>query len=1016
MTRMGRAGVWRFVRILGLAVLAGLLRGIVPAAANDGETLPGRDAKQPIDEAYTAKMRMYTTAPYFTSPLVDYLPASKTVPTPEVVLGDVAGAPGILPYSKDVHKYMRMLEKATPRVKVFSIGTTEEGREMIAVAVSSEENLKKLEENRTRLAKLADPRTIKLDDAEADRIVAQSTPIYYITGTIHSPETGAPTALMELAYRLAVDASAYIREIREGMVTLITPVVEVDGRDRMVDLYRWHLAHPKDFYPPLLYWGKYVGHDNNRDAMAITLKLTENVLKTYTGWKAQVLHDLHESVPYLYDNTVGDGPYNAWIDPILADEWQMIGARNVADLTKFGMPGVFTHGDFDTWSPGYLMFLAAMHNGISRLYETFGNGGADTEERTLEPEEYARTWYRQNPPLPKALWSQRNNNNYEETGILTSLHYFNENKRLFLKNFYLKAKRSVQKPGAEGPAAYVLPADEQRTQLQAQLLEVLEKQEVEISQATAAFTVTLPPKKTKKAAKRTDSKDKEKEASGPTTREFPAGSYIVRMDQPYSRIADALLDYQYWSPDDPQKTPYDDTGWTFGELFGVQVTRVTDPKVLDVAMERVKQVRATGGAQGEGPVFAINNNAEPGLATLRYKLKNASMEAAEEPFEAGGKKFNRGSILVQGVSREELDRAASESQVRATPLQAGPAVKTHPVRAARVALVHTWISTQMEGWWRVALDKMGVPYDYMSTQRLAKTDDLGAKYDVILFPPVGFNASSTLMINGLSTVWGNPMPWKNTPETPNLVGDNDASEDVRPGLGWEGVARLQAFVEQGGVLLTAADTSRFAISIGLTEGVNLGTTQKMNIVGSVVGTRLVDASSPIAYGYDEKVSAYCDNGPVFSLTSIVGERRRRRLASRTNERPTGRGTADDSDFAVGRPTVEAPEEPSSEVWENPPVLDEQRINGYRVIPPANRPRVILRYADNNELLISGLVEGGDEIAQHPAVVDVPAGHGHVVLFSINPVYRGETRGTYAFLLNTILNFDSLNAGRKVAEK
>ena len=368
---------------LMLLIIAALLTGSYALA--DGETQPARDPKQSIDDAYTAKIKKYTTEPYFLSPLVDYLPASKSVPTPEAVLGDVAGAPGILPYAEEVHAYMRLLEKASPRVKVFSIGTTEEGREMIAVAISSEANLKNLEQNHQRLAKLADPRGIKLDDAEADKLVSASVPVYYITGTIHSPETGAPTALMELAYRLAVDESAYIREIRDGVITLITPVVEVDGRDRMVDLYRWHLAHPKEFYPPLIYWGKYVEHDNNRDAMAVKLKLTENVLNTYVGWDAQVLHDLHESVPYLYDNTVGDGPYNAWLDPILVDEWQMIGARNVADLTRFGMPGVFTHGDFDTWSPSYLMFIAAMHNGISRLYETFGNDGADTRERTLQP-------------------------------------------------------------------------------------------------------------------------------------------------------------------------------------------------------------------------------------------------------------------------------------------------------------------------------------------------------------------------------------------------------------------------------------------------------------------------------------------------------------------------------------------------------------------------------------------------------------------------------------------------------
>src|ERR1700758_3994969 len=409
---------------LGLILLSTVALATGGTALADGETPPARDPKQPIDEAYTARIRKYTTAPYFSSTLVGYLPASKTVPTPEVVLGDVAGAPGILPYAEDVYRYMRLLEKASPRVKVFSIGKTEEGREMIAVAVSSEENLKNLEENRARLARLADPRTIKQDDAEADKLVTQAVPIYYITGTIHSPETGAPTALMELAYRLAVDESPYIKEIRDGTITLITPVVEVDGRDRMVDIYKWHRAHPKEFFPWLVYWGKYVVHDNNRDAMGVTLKLTENVLKTYVGWKAQVLHDLHESVPYLYDNTIGDEPYNAWIDPILADEWQIIGWNNVSAMTKFGMPGVFAHGDFDTWSPGYLMFIAAMHNGISRLYETFGNGGADTLERTLDPEEYGRTWYRQDPPLPKAMWSQRNNNNYEQTGLLTSLHFF----------------------------------------------------------------------------------------------------------------------------------------------------------------------------------------------------------------------------------------------------------------------------------------------------------------------------------------------------------------------------------------------------------------------------------------------------------------------------------------------------------------------------------------------------------------------------------------------------------------
>src|SRR5690242_767431 len=483
---------------------------------------PGRDPSQPIDEEYTRKIHEYTTEPFFLSPLVDYLPASKTVPTPKAVLGDIAGAKNNLPYSKEVYAYMRLLEKSSPRVKVFSIGTTEEGREMIAVAVASDSLIANLDANRAKLAKLADPRTIGLNDAEAERIAATTAPVYYITGTIHSTESGAPTALMELAYRLAVDESPYIKNIRDHLITLITPIVEVDGRDRMVDLFKWHMAHPGDTYPNLLYWGKYVAHDNNRDAMSLTLKLSENVLNAYVDQKAQVLHDLHESYPYLYDNTIGDGPYNAWLDPLLTNEWQMIGWNNVQEMTRMGMPGVWTHGNFDTWSPGYLMFMAATHNGISRLYETFGNGGtAETLERELGPDETARKGYKQNPPLPRVMWSLRNNNNYEQTGLLVSLSYFANNRDLFLRNFYEKSKRSIEKPKNEGPAAYVLTADDPRPGAQAELLRILQKQRVELSRATAQFSVTVPSRARSGRATQDSATSRASASTKSETRQFP---------------------------------------------------------------------------------------------------------------------------------------------------------------------------------------------------------------------------------------------------------------------------------------------------------------------------------------------------------------------------------------------------------------------------------------------------------------------------------------------------------------
>jgi hypothetical protein len=677
------------------------------------------------------------------------------------------------------------------------------------------------------------------------------------------------------------------------------------------------MAHPGETAPPLLYWGHYVAHDNNRDAMGMTLALTRNVADTYLGWHAQVLHDLHESVPFLYDNTVGDGPYNAWIDPILTSEWQQLGWDNVQKMTQLGLPGVFTHGDFDTWSPGYLMFIAAMHNGVSRLYETFGNGGADTRKRILDPSEYARTWYRPNPPMPEVTWSQRNNNNYEQTGVLTALDYFAHNGQAFLKNFYLKARRSIEKPTEAGPAAYVLPGDDKRSGTQAQLLRVLERQHVEISRADAPFSVTLPA---------TDDGKKHR-------RRFPAGSYVVRMDQPYSRIADTLLDRQYWSPKDPQQHPYDDTGWSMGDLFDVEVVRVTDPEVLKAPMARLdKPVSVPSGLAG-------------------------------------------------------VDATAA--------------------KLPRVALMHTWLSTQTEGWWRMALDQLGVRYDYISTQDVARMPELHAKYDAILFAPVG-GASLRRIVDGLP-MWGPPLPWQTGPLTPNL-GHIDSTPDIRPGLGEDGLANLKRFVREGGLLVTAEDTARFAIDAGLAPGVFVTPKAKLKVVGSVLQADFVDHDSPVAAGYGDHLALYSSEGQSFTVANLLTGDRGLPNA-RDAERPTGRGGPQDEDMPEGRPFAQPPALPDAKPWQALPLNEDQAYNNPWVIPQDQRPRVILRFADAKRLLVSGLLDGGGEMAERAAVVDARYGKGHVLLFAGNPIWRGETLGSYPLVLNALMHFDRLDEGR-----
>jgi hypothetical protein len=984
---------------LALTLLLSVLSPASISAQNALSTAYARNPQQPVDQSYTDHIRKYTTEPYFNSPLTDYLPASKTVPTPEKILGDVSGAPNMLPYAEDVYRYFRLLAASTPRVRVYMIGHSEEGREMIAAAIADESLLRQQKENDARLAKLADPRTIGFDDKTAADLARQSFPVYYITGTIHSTETGAPTALMELAYRLAVDDSPYIQFIRSHMIVLITPVVEVDGRDRMVDLYKWHRAHLGENYPRLLYWGHYVAHDNNRDAMAMTLNLTRNVLNTYLNWHAQVLHDLHESVPFLYDNTVGDGPYNAWIDPLLSGEWAEIGWNNVSQMTELGMPGVFTHGDFDTWSPGYLMFLAAMHNGISRLYETFGNDGADTEKRILEPDEYERTWYRQNPPLPVVEWSQRDNNNYEETALLTTLSYFARNGQHWLENYYLKAKRAIDKPNAAGPAAWVIPADGQSPSRRAELLQVLALQHVEVSRLSASVTITNSPEQ-----KQNEPKDQPKgqAESQPKPQTFPAGSYVVRMDQPWSRIADALLDRQYWAPDDPQKHPYDDTGWSFPDLFDVPTVRVTDPSILKAKMEPVANPGGPqGSVSGSGDLVAINNSGDVSLLGLRYELNGARISVAEKAFDAEGRHFNAGSLIIRHAGTT-LTPAVRDANVEAVSLSAAPSVPTHEAPAPRVALMHTWIATQTEGWWRQALDKLHVPYAYISTQTVAREDNLRSTYDVIVFAPVD-DASTQQIVNGIPT-WGNALPWQKTDLTPNL-GRIDSTADMRPGLGTDGVAHLRDFVAKGGLLITSEDTARFAIEEGLAPGVFLNHAGGVHVVGSVLGARFVNHDNPASWGYGDRLAVYSAEGMAFTIADTTIPHHIE--TEKDFHRPTGRGGPQEQDVPQGRAAVQPEPLPSPKPWEATPLNEEQARNNPYLIPVQERPQVILRFAAAKQLLLSGLLEGGAQVEEKPVVVDAHYGSGNVLLFANNPVYRGETIGSYSLVLNAILNFDHL---------
>jgi hypothetical protein len=907
-------------------------------------------AQQSQDAEYTAKIRELTPTDVkwkFTTELVDHLPASVTVPTPLKVLGYVPGTPGRLSYVADINKYFRALDAASPRVSLVSLGMSDEGREMLLAVIADEATMARLEEYRTMLGRIADPRGLSAE--ERTRLVGSAKPIYWLTGSIHSPEIGSPEMLMELAYRLAVDESEFVKTIRSGVITLITPVTEVDGRDRIVDVNK--LTRSLKLGPQgasLVYWGKYTAHDNNRDGMVLSQKLTQNVMKGFLHWKPVVFHDLHESVPFLYTST-GTGPYNDEFDPIVIQEWHTLAYQEITELTRRGLPGVWTHGFYDGWAPNYMLAIGNLHNSIGRFYETFTSTGTDCQTVKLPATQTERRWDRPNPPVNGVKWCMRSNINYQQSGVMIALKYTADHARTFLDNYLAKADRMVRKGQTSAPYAFVIPRDQRRAAEAADLVNLFRAHGSEVHVADADFEVKEGGK-----PKATDSTRADSAAKPASGRRVQRGDWIVRLDQPYTATVRTLLAVQKYKADDPP--PYDDTGWTLDELRHVVTYKISDSTILAKPMTVLTtDAKVEGSVSGEGAVVLVEHRGDWRSAVLPWKVGSTRVRTAEVPFNAAGRDWPAGTYIVPADSRSRT--AIRELGLTGVAVASAPTARAHDVRPPRVALVHSWLETQNEGWVRYAFDQLGVPYTYISDQSLSAPGRLDA-FDVLVFPHV--NGSPQALING-RPMTGPPIPWKKTALTPNL--DKwDTTDDVRRGMGLEGAAALRRFVDRGGVLITSGNTSRLPITLGFNPTVSEAEARTLRARGAVFRARGDTTGSPILYGYERSTfPVYFNQSPLLAVQP---------------RDTTGRLDAVD-------PAI---------------VADIERQRG----------RVVLRFHDKaDSLLISGLLVNGSEMAGKAAVVDAPVGRGHVVMFGIRPMWRWQSQGTFALLLNTMVHWDHL---------
>ncbi len=526
-----------------------------------------------------------------------------------------------------------------------------------------------------------------------------------------------------------------------------------------------------------------------------------------------------------------------------------------------------------------------------------------------------REWYRGLPVPPNAVqnFSRRDNTNYMETGVLSALQLTSMFPNLVLENFYIKTRNSLTAGSAQAPYGYVIPVQRDMTRA-ATLVNILRAQGIEVGTLESQLKVGA------------DS--------------FPAGSYLIKLNQPYGRLAKNLLERQDYP--DPALTTYDDSGWSMGYAFDVDVKEIREKDVLGAAVTPVKTAVVHGTVAGNGTAgLAVAHYGSNNMITFRYRLKNVPMRVAEAAFTSDGVSFPPGSFVITGSA---TDLQAARAQVEALGLTAAnlstvPTVATHDANIPRVAIYSQWTGTQELGWYRHAFDQFGIPYDLIYKERVVK-GNLKQDYDVILMAAQNVGRAAIL-----AKPAAKPVAYEKSDKYKSL-GMYGESSDITGGFGEVGVDAINKFLDDGGTLITALQAVRYPIEFGLARSVDTETPAGVTAQKPLIQAEITRPNHPVFYGFENKIF------PIkFGQGSQV--------------------------FRVG---------------------------------VADQANVLAEYVGGDASVLSGLMVGADNLKGRAFAVDIPNahnGHGRVLMFANNPIYRWQNHGEFNMVFNSIINWDDV---------
>jgi hypothetical protein len=836
--------------------------------------------------------------------------------SPKEFLGFTPGEDRKLADWTQLTEYYKKLTDGARRIRWVDMGESTEGRSFYYFTVSSPENLANLEEYKKVQARLADPRGLDPKDAEA--LIAKGKTIVMISASIHATEVGAAQMAPELLYELETRDDDKVKEILDNVILLLVPSLNPDGLDLVVNWYKSTLGTPYEGSAPPFIYQKYAGHDNNRDWFM--LNLVENRLtveKLHNVWHPQIVFDLHQMgdhgfrffLPPFMD------PFDPNVDYILQQEIAELGIHMAGELLSEGKTGISWLNTYDGYAPSRA--YQHYHGGVRILSEAASVRLATPTSRKKEELRPTRdgldpkvaTW---NHPAPwkGGEWRLRDIVDYEKIACYACLSHAAKFRHLWVGNFYGLSKRAVER---KEPYAYVFPADQRDPVMLYELLKVLENGLVEIHKAKEPFEVNGVP--------------------------FGAGSFVVKLAQPYGAYAKTLLEVQSYPdlrqyPGGPPKLPYDVTGHTLPLMMGVKASLAV--KSFDAVLEKVERLEKPAGgltvassvstdnvgmtAQSVGPEVDHGPGgseakwfAVPASVNASVKIVNRLLDMDVPVFRTVTSYRTEDSIVEAGTFLVPLSEAqtlrdlAEEYAVNvcATGVIKSPVIK---LQKPRIAVYKSYRGFADEGWLRYVLEEYGFPYESVTNGRVRR-GDLARDFDTVIFPsqPAAFIADG------------------NRPGTypPEYTG----------GLGQEGKEAVAEFLEQGGNGVFVGGAAGWAIDrLGLncTNVVGDKKPQEFFVPGSILKT-IVDTEHPLGFGLPRELPVVFERNAVWDT---------------------------DQGIVVGR---------------------------YPAVDP----------------LMSGWLLGGQHILNKASLVEYPVGLGRAVLIGFHPYFRAQARGTYRVLFNAV---------------